>query len=87
MKPSPRSIQRIRGKVSPPSSERATATGHRSPGQAALPGEGTGVQVGLQAMAMRPDWSLMALMEELLLGSGVGAGTDQVSPLSVDSER
>ena len=47
MKPSPRSIQRTIGKVRPASSESATATGQRRPGQAALPGLGSGVQVGL----------------------------------------
>ena len=37
-------------------------------------------------MAMRPLCSLTALMLELLLGSGVGAGTVQVSPLrSIDT--
>ena len=38
-------------------------------------------------MAMRPLASLMALMLELLLGSGVGSGLLQVSPQSKDSLR
>ena len=75
------------GKVRPPSSDRATATGQRRPGQAALPGWGSGVQVGLYAMAMRPLASLVALMLELLLGSGVGLGSVQLSPQSKDSLR
>ena len=36
---------------------------------------------------MRPDWVRMALMEELLLGSTVGLGSDQLSPQSKDSLR
>ena len=71
---------RISGKVSPPSSDRATATGQRSPGQAAASGSVTGALVGLYATATRPLASLRALMLELLLGRGVGRGTDQVSP-------
>ncbi len=44
-------------------------------------------EVGLHSMASLPSRRQMTLMDELLLGTSVGAGTDQVMPPSRLSER